>query len=157
MGRRAYNHDVPVERQKAGDMYECMQLWAAVMQRAWDDLREDHRLMRESARAWFHSELTGVCSFRWICSVLDIDPDRVLCKVDAMPDQELSPEGTARIAAGARLRAWREESGIRQKQFADLLGLSQAHYSDYERGRYGIARILSKMTERGIAHNITIH
>ena len=39
------------------------------------------------------------------------------------------------MRAGELLKAWREVRGLTQAQAAEQLGLSQASFSDYERGR----------------------
>ena len=155
--RNPVNHNVPRERQTIGDMHECLELWAAVGQQAWDDLRHEKETIRASAREWFYSSRTDRCSYLWICSLLDIDPARIRAAVALVEEPKPSPGEIARIAAGARLRQWREQQGIRQSVLARRLGMSQSHFAEYERGRYPLKRLLHKMTEIGIAHNITLH
>jgi hypothetical protein len=49
-------------------------LWLAVLQQAvsdYGDVRE-----HASASRWFHSDRNGVGSFRWICSLFGLNPDK---------------------------------------------------------------------------------
>lgn len=44
-----------------------------------------------------------------------------------------------RVAQGDRLKEFRMRKGLSQKDFSDLLEMSQSSYSDIERGRNGIS------------------
>ncbi len=158
-GRKAYNHDVPAERPLPGDAYECLQLWAAVMEQAWVDLKHDNPAIRHSAREWFKSKRMDVCSFRWICSLLDLDVWRILARVKAVPDVELEPaELRAKMEAGARLKQWRKQHGWTQKDLAVMLGYAGNTYiAELERGCPGIQAALERMKKLGLEHDITLH
>lgn len=57
-------------------------LWAAVLERAIDDLQSNNRLDRDDAYGWFNRmEEDGVGSFVWVCSVLNYDPPRTRRKI----------------------------------------------------------------------------
>lgn len=40
-------------------------------------------LERERARAWFHDESLRPMSFRWLCLVLDLEPEAVVRRLGA--------------------------------------------------------------------------
>lgn len=73
-------------------------LWAAVMHGAVSDLlgkdtttkgRTRNVINTElslSARRWFDSDDCGIGTFRWICSVLELDPERVRGRLGAPPE-----------------------------------------------------------------------
>ena len=46
--------------------------------------------------------------------------------------------------AGAALRGARKREGLTQKQLADLLGISQAHISEMERGKRPIGKEMAR-------------
>lgn len=67
-------------------------LWAAVLWQAVSDVvrlatasRPHAQLIAQQTRSWIDDPAAdGVGSFRWICSVLDIDPNRVRPRIYAM-------------------------------------------------------------------------
>lgn len=73
-------------------------LWAAVMHGAVSDLlgqnsttkgRNRHVIntdLARGARRWFDSDDRDIGSFLWICSVLELDPERVRGRLGAPPE-----------------------------------------------------------------------
>jgi hypothetical protein len=73
-------------------------LWAAVMHGAVNDLLgqnsttkgRDRNVINTrlslSARLWFESDARGIGSFLWICSVLELDPEKVRGQLRAPPE-----------------------------------------------------------------------
>ena len=54
-------------------------LWAAVLDRAVDDLAIPEE--RPKAMAWFRSPRDDIGSFNWICLTLDLEPGKVRAMV----------------------------------------------------------------------------
>jgi len=59
-------------------------LWFKVLRQAIEDAQKSwmesgvySKRIAEGARQWFISSNQGVCSFRWICNVLDLEPEYV--------------------------------------------------------------------------------
>lgn len=60
-------------------MGDEFRLWGAVLDRALRDLREPGK--RDDAMAWIESERVGEGSFRFVCDILQANPDWVRRKI----------------------------------------------------------------------------
>lgn len=93
--------EVGHDAEKVDDQYRaCRQLWAHVLLRAVSDAvrlaaakRPVWLQMSHEAIEWIKCELSTPGSFRWICSHLDIDPERVRARVDEMVCQSIKSDG----------------------------------------------------------------
>jgi len=60
---------------------------------------------RDRARAWFQDASVAPMSFRWLCLVLDLDPEAVAKRIDVSAGDEdayaVLPESVERVACGA--------------------------------------------------------
>lgn len=73
------NFDLP-------ELDPCGQVWFAVLVQSIEDLMSrseasDMDLARGSARRWFKSPRSDVGSFRWVCMMVNLDPETVLERV----------------------------------------------------------------------------
>jgi hypothetical protein len=96
VGREQLGVDVPGTADN--DEEASRQLWAAVAQRAVEDLylrgkKGEPRLDREGARYWFESENNDFGSWRYICDILGIDPDIARQKIFDQVPRHLRPKG----------------------------------------------------------------
>jgi DNA-binding XRE family transcriptional regulator len=157
MGTPSVNRDIPGDPPEDYH-YPCRQIWAAVLQRAIDDLEDQDERIRDSARAWFHADRRGIGSLHWICKALDLDPGRVRSQVERMKGPKISLVDADRTEAARKFKQWRLDHGFTQKDMAAMLGYANnSAIAELERGRYDLRRALAKMTELGLEHNITIH
>lgn len=155
MARAAFNANVPRDAVIDGVTFDCRQLWAAVMQQAIDDLGDENERIREDARVWFHSDLTGVPSFLWICALLELDPEAVLSRL------KVPEPAWAKLRAadtdGQRLKLWRIEKGLRLYDLARQLHCTKGYLSSIEHGFFPVGRyIAQKLLEIGFECR-TIH
>ncbi len=84
------------------DIYQsglaCRKLWAAVLEQAIKDARDEtsktlrvERADGQTAQHWFHSENDGIGSFLWICEMLDLEPRFVRTLVHSGPGPQVVP------------------------------------------------------------------
>lgn len=55
---------------------QCRDLWASALHQAIEDLYDttkDSERIRGKAKAWLLSKRGDVCSFKWVCDILDMD------------------------------------------------------------------------------------
>jgi hypothetical protein len=79
----------------------CRRLWAAVLEQAIKDARDEtskplrfERPDGQSAQHWFGSENDGIGSFLWICEMLDLEPRFVRTLVHSGQDPQVIPRIT---------------------------------------------------------------
>jgi hypothetical protein len=79
----------------------CRRLWAAVLEQAIKDARDETTKRRRFERAdgqtaqhWFLSENGGIGSFLWICEMLDLEPRFVRTLVNSGQDPQVIPRVT---------------------------------------------------------------
>lgn len=115
----------------------CTRLWAAVLDRAYRDVKGEieyqnnagrNAVLQRRAEAWIRSNDFAVGSFRWICMVLDLDPEREREKALAGDIPDLKTPGGV-------IRNRRLSLGLSQREFARRLHVRQQTLSLYERNR----------------------
>jgi len=56
-------------------------LWAAVLNKAIEDLSSDNEYIRETAIRWFLNQDFHINTFRGVCFTLDFDPDKMCIRI----------------------------------------------------------------------------
>ena len=59
------------------DILSCVQLWAAVLKSAVQDVWSSEPTARARAKAWFRSDATTVGSVNWICDSLNLEVEDI--------------------------------------------------------------------------------
>ncbi|MDL1957012.1 MAG: hypothetical protein LWW95_08230 [Candidatus Desulfofervidus auxilii] len=78
------------------DLTSLLRLWAAVLKRAVDDYKEaltgNKKMTLLSLKRWFYNKNNNVGTFRWICDLLNINPEWFLKKLESQLFDEISFE-----------------------------------------------------------------
>lgn len=137
-----------MKENEAYDFRGPLAVWWAVLDLAVKDARregycnyyqaQNYERIKQNAIAWFKSESKEMCSFLWICEVLDLNPDKVREGV-------LNPHQFTDDSAplGTRIRNYRRHLKLSQAQLAEKVGCGKSTISKIEvNSHYGFSGVI---------------
>jgi len=117
------------------------ELWIKVLLQAIDDAQgkvtrcqhgPSQKRITVEARAWFKRDEAGSCTFLWVCSALELDPDSVR---DVVFGAKAAPKKSTDYFS-CMLRDYRKKHGISQRELARICGVCPATVSTTEAGAF---------------------